>query len=202
VAGNAQIRFFGQGTDGGVVQVSALTKLRTEPEEEDFPGSCTLVGFPTMSNDHGTTLDPSDDTVDKWVDVRCWEPDGDDEIYREHVVVFMKGLGLKGIKRKHVAYVVARRPQSASYVPGAISTYNSAGGTNRVRRLGTGSYEVTLAGMPLGGAAQVTPMIESARHVCSVASIERSAPPQRVRVRCFDGAGVPADVRFSLSYTG
>ncbi len=70
-----------------------------------------------------------------------------------------------------------------------------------MRRLGRGRYEVTFAGMPRGGGAQVTAVSGSERRVCTIAGITTKASPPRVKVSCFDGGGALRDTRFVLAYT-
>ncbi len=194
----AQLRFGSQGVDGGVAIVSATDRDRVVAGS--YPTSCTVADLKTVLDQHNVS-NPGDDTLDKYADVKCWETDGGANIYHEHVVVFMKGLGLKGVVRQKVAYVNARRPTAASYTPAALDRYSSSGGRISVRRLGTGRYEVSFAGMPAGGGAQVTALGGSERRVCVIAGITTSAAPPRVKVSCFDGSGAPRDTRFTLAYT-
>jgi hypothetical protein len=194
----AQLRFGSQGVDGGVAIVSATDKDRVI--EGSFPTSCSLARLTTVLDPH-TVSDPNDDTLDKYADVKCWETDGDDNIYHEHVVVFMKGLGLKGVVRQKVAYLWARKPTTRSYTPSTLDRYSSSGGRITVRRLGTGRYEVSFAGMPKGGGAQVTAVSGAERRVCTIAGITTASTPPRVKVSCFDGSGAPRDTRFTLAYT-
>jgi hypothetical protein len=193
----AELRFEGQGVDGGVVIVSATDRIRTEVGS--FPTSCTLLRLITVLNTHNTT-NTADDTLDTYSDVKCWETNGAANIYHEHFVVFMKGLGLKGVTRTRVAYLWARHPKKASYGPSWLDRYNSSGHGTPVRRLGTGRYDVTFLGMPKGGGAQVT-AVGDARRVCTIAGISRTVRPPHVKVSCFDGSGSPVDSQFTLAYT-
>lgn len=191
----ARLKLPGLGSSSGSVQVSALSQRNFEPPEIHSAGVCSLLGFYAANNPSG----------DEWVDVRCYEPDGSSEIYRRHDAWFMQGLGMKGVARQNVAYVLADRPRAASYTPDSRYSYSSAGGINQVARLGPGRYLVTLPGMPRGGSAQVTPFESTVvdgslpRH-CVIASIRKDALPQKVGVRCFDLEGNPADTRFTLAY--
>ncbi len=194
----AQLRFGDQGVDGGIAIVAATDGDRSV--SGSFPTSCSLARLTTVLNQH-TIPDPGDDTLDKYADVKCWEIDGSANIYHQHVVVFMKGLGLKGVVRSRVAYVWARKPSTRSYTPSSLDRYSSSGGAIRVRRLGTGRYEVSFAGMPKGGGAQVTAVSSAERRVCTIAGITSTSTPPRVRVSCFDGSGAPRDTRFTLAYT-
>jgi hypothetical protein len=194
----AQLRFGSQGIDGGVAIVSATDRDRVV--DGSFPTSCSLAGLTTVLDPH-RMQDPNDDTLDKYADVTCWETDGADNISHEHVVVFMKNLGLKGVVRRNVATLVARRPTTGTYEPSPSESYSSSGGPITVRRLGAGRYEVTFTGMPAGGGAQVTAFNGAERRVCTIAAITTASTPPRVGVSCFDGSGAPRDTRFTLAYT-
>lgn len=82
---------------------------------------------------------------------------------------------------------------------GALVTYNSAGRSNGVERVGFGDYQVTLRGMAGGkGHLQVSPW---ARGVVRSAVSWRDRGSNRiVRVRCLSIAGVGQDVNFYLTY--
>lgn len=193
----AQMRFGSQGVEGGVAIVGATDGDRIL--DGSFPTSCSLVRLRTVLDPH--TSSPNDDTLDKYADVKCWETDGSANIYHQHVVVFMRSLGLKGVVRDKVAYVLARRSTAREYTPSTLDRYSSSKGRITVRRLGRGRYEVTFAGMPRGGGAQVTAISGSERRVCTIAGITTRAKPPRVKVSCFDGTGAPTDSRFVLAYT-
>lgn len=194
----AELRFGSQGVNGGIAIVSATDQDRAI--KGSFPTSCSLTSLRTETNLNDES-DPNDDTIDKYADVKCWETNGNANIYHKHVVVFMKGLGLKGVMRDDVAYLWARKPTTASYSPAALDRYSSSGGTITIRRKSTGRYEVTFAGMPRGGAAQVTAFNGVERRVCTIASITKDVAPPRVTVDCFDGSGAFTDTRFTLAYT-
>ena len=178
----------GLGSSRGTVQVTPSAHRAIDADLT--AGICALIDFQANG-------------ADETLRVKCFETDGSSQIYRGHDAWFMQGLGMKGVDRTNVAYVLANRPREAGYTPGASHSYSSDGGTNTVRRLGTGRYEVKLPKMPLGGSAQVTALIGSAtsssRH-CVVSSIEVSALPQRVGVRCFDADGDLRDTAFTLAY--
>lgn len=193
LTGGARLRFPGLASNRGTVQVSAIARRATD--EFITAGVCDLLRF-LPARDVTSDADFADH---EWVDVRCYEPDADTQIYRRHYVWFMEGLGMKGMARKNVAYLFAAKPKVGSYAPERRYRYSSAGKAGRVYRLGTGSYQATLPGMPLGGSAQVTALGKQARH-CVVASIERTALPQRVGIRCFDLAGQRRDTKFTLAY--
>ena len=193
LTGGARLRIPGLASNRGTVQVSAISQRATD--EFVSAGVCDLLRF-LPARDVTGDVDFADH---EWVDVRCYEPDADTQIYRRHYVWFMEGLGMKGIVRKNVAYLFASKPKAGSYAPELRYRYSSAGQAGRVSRLGTGSYQATLPGMPLGGSAQVTALGKQPRH-CVVASIERTALPQRVGIRCFDLSGQLRDTKFPLAY--
>jgi hypothetical protein len=184
----AEIRIEQLGSSRGTAQVSATTRRATSGDVPSA-GYCGVIAFYAARNL----------TRDEWVDAQCFESDGSPQIYREHDVWFMQGLGMKGVDRTNVAYLLADRQKSSSYVPDHAYAYSSAHKDARVRRQGKGRYLVTLPGMPKGGSAQVTPYGRAQRR-CVIASISTRSLPQQVGVRCFDGQGDPRDSAFTLAY--
>lgn len=88
-------------------------------------------------------------------------------------------------------HVLADRPTQGSYKP--TSSLNTAGETNTVTRLGSGTYQVSFGGLGDGvdgGVAQVTGF----RSTCRVGEVERDDTVLRVGVRC------NADATFALSF--
>ena len=175
------------GSYKGTAQVSARSTLAGS--DDSSAGFCGLAAMGPGGGIGG----------DQFLDAQCFEPGGEGEIYRTFHVWFMQGLGMKGVVRKNVAYLLAHKPKASSYAPEASHRYSSAGTVGRVERSGTGTYQVTLRGMPLGGSAQVTPFGTAVRH-CVISGIRTGTQPQRVGVRCFDAAGDLADARFMLAY--
>ncbi len=114
-------------------------------------------------------------------------------------VILTNRVGLKGEDGTNVAYLTADRPTASSYTASAARRFSTAGMAPTITRSAKGVYLVTLRGMPLGGAAVVTPLATAAS-MCSIASIAQTALPQRIGVRCFDPTGQPKDTPFSLSY--
>jgi hypothetical protein len=114
-------------------------------------------------------------------------------------VILTDKAGLKGIGVGPVAYLMADRPTEHSYFASQARRYSSAHNAPRITRTSTGTYVVTLEGMPLGGAAVVTPLNGGAA-LCSIAGIRRQGLPQRIGVRCFGADGAPQDTKFSLSF--
>lgn len=99
------------------------------------------------------------------------------------------------------AWVVARNPSAASYIPAARDRGNSAGGVNTVTRTGTGRYtvEMPLVGSGESGIVQVTPLASTPR-LCRVEEWLAVAGAELVFVRCFTRSGDPANSAFSLNY--
>jgi hypothetical protein len=115
-------------------------------------------------------------------------------------IIVTDRLGLKGQGGTNVAYLTADRPSATStYVASAARRYASPQITPTIKRTRIGVYIVTLKGMPLGGAALVTPLAGTAT-ICTIGSIATASAPQRIGVRCFDRTGHPKDAKFSLSY--
>ena len=182
------------GSARGTVQVTPNAHRAIDADLS--AGICDLVGF------YGQ-IQPDTYISDEWIDVKCFETNGTAQIYRENEAWFMQGLGMKGVDRTNVAYLLADKPGTSSYTPDADYSYSSEGGINEVTRLGTGRYVVTLHRMPKGGSAQVTAYMgvptAAPRH-CVIASIAKSSAPATIGVRCFDLAGTLADSKFTLAY--
>lgn len=114
-------------------------------------------------------------------------------------LVLTDKAGLKGIGATGVAYLTADRPTDPSYTATKARRYSSAGKAPTIARTARGTYVVTLKGMPLGGAAVVTPLIGRPA-ICTIAAIRKQGLPQRIGVRCFGADGQPKDTPFSLSF--
>ena len=100
------------------------------------------------------------------------------------------------------SFVTADRPTTASYVPAANLSYNSAGLTNRVYRLSRGRFHVKMpaAGTPHhGGNVQVSAY--GGTHRCRASSWGKSANVDvNVYVRCFNILGNLTDGKFTVLY--
>lgn len=98
-------------------------------------------------------------------------------------------------------YVWANRPiASGYYSPPEAYQYNSTHAANKVIRTGVGAYEVVLPGLgSTGGNVQVSGYGTDER--CKVGSWNRSGADEVVVVRCYSPAAVPADSRFTMSFT-
>lgn len=109
------------------------------------------------------------------------------------------------------AWVVARQATASEYTPSVKNQGNSAGGTNTVTRMFTGSYVVTFADLwpgscttrGCGGNFQVS-ALSSTQRVCNVidwALGPGDAPSDiRVDVACRDRTGAAEDSAFSLNW--
>lgn len=113
---------------------------------------------------------------------------------------YTQGRGLTGVTGRKAAFLLATRPKISSYHPAAGLWFSSAGTAPTVARSGIGSYVITLAGMPKGGSAQVTPYL-SGKARCNLTSIRDTGTPQRIGVHCYSPSGAAKDTRFSLTYT-
>lgn len=111
---------------------------------------------------------------------------------------------LEGADDRREAYLWANNPTVASYTPSTAYSWNGNRADPTITRSAVGVYQVLLPG--LGGSTsgelghvQVTPYATSLLRA-KVSSWGVSGADVLVNVRCFDGAGVPADGRFVLSY--
>lgn len=84
-----------------------------------------------------------------------------------------------------------------SGVPATYS-YNDAGSTNAVTRLGVGRYRAFLNGLSSGNASVHVTAYGTGPEHCAIESYWSGAT---VYVRCFDAAGALVDSRFSLHFT-
>jgi hypothetical protein len=117
-------------------------------------------------------------------------------------ILYLRHVTLEGFGGKPGASLFADKPTTASYHPAAARDWSTSGKAATVTRTSKGVYAVTLPGMPSGGAAVVSSYgPKNAPRQCQIGSIRTDGAPQRVVVRCFTHAGVPADTRFVLSYT-
>lgn len=99
-----------------------------------------------------------------------------------------------------VGYTLADRPTEASYTPDPAHTRNDGDGPVTVTRTSPGVYQVlfdgvSTSGATSGGNAQVT-ATSGGPDYCKVQGWSSGL----VRVRCFDGAGQPADAPFALLF--
>jgi len=99
-----------------------------------------------------------------------------------------------------LGYVWANQPTTATYVPSPLYQANSSGATNRIDRLGTGSYRVRLPNLgKAAGHVQVT-AYGSGPERCKVGSWGPGGTEQTIRVFCYRPTGSPVDTLFTLTY--
>jgi hypothetical protein len=97
-------------------------------------------------------------------------------------------------------YVSAERPTTASYTPWERRQRNSTNASNSVVRTATGAYTVTFPNLGVtGGTVNVTAIGSSYRN-CKVNDWGHRYADLEVRVRCFDGGGIPTDALFSATF--
>jgi hypothetical protein len=131
--------------------------------------------------------------------IRCYKPNG---VLANAKFTFSwnVNVGLKGDGGGSVAYALGSQPGNPGpYAPPPTKTFNSTAAGALVTRSAVGRYIVRFPGMPLGGAAVVTPLGNAANH-CFIRAIRKSGAPQRVGVGCVNGAGGYADTQFMVSY--
>jgi len=99
-------------------------------------------------------------------------------------------------------YVWADQPSTPSYTVTHSWKRNSTGGDIRVDRASAGVYAVRFVGMGVpGGVAHARPYGSLNTALCTIANWVSSGGDEVVNVRCFTAAGVPADSRFTISFT-
>lgn len=106
-------------------------------------------------------------------------------------------LGVPGVASADaLGWLWHAQPTASAQAPAAYS-YNSAGGANRVDRVGVGVYRAVMPGIPGGGGSvQVAAYGSSAR--CKVAGW--GGTDLTVQVRCHDAAGRLVDSRFVVQH--
>lgn len=184
--GKYQVRMPGLASVRGNVQLSTTGALSALSGLEYNAASCHAVGW-------------GPDGTDLVIDVVCRDSSGirADSYF---AVFFSQGEGLKGPGGTRVAYFSALGKSETSYTPAPGQWYSTAGEPPTIERLGTGHYQATIEGLPLGGAALVT-AYGSGLARCSVSSIRTLAPkPLTIGVRCQSPTGTPMDAAFGLSY--
>ncbi|MFO1541296.1 MAG: hypothetical protein ACKOTZ_12775 [Chloroflexota bacterium] len=193
------------------------TTWRYSPSGLDITSERLAVGayrlfLPSTSGDGGTML------VSKWggagacavaqwyttsggghADVACRDLTGQDQDTQFAFLRIVGPGGLMPYASPPSAYALANRPTAPRYRPAALTRFNSSGKRTTIVRSARGTYQVTFAGQPGGGGAQVSAR-SSDGHRCNLTAIARKAPA-RVGVRCFTRLGAPADVAFTVVWT-
>ena len=171
--GQYQIDLPGIGTSGGMAQVSAYNGNHY----------CKVVNWTN-----------SDST--QRIRVNCFSANGL-PIDGQFILLFYKE------DRSTVwndAYLWADQPSAGSYTPSPSYQWNSKGLTNTVRRLSKGRYQATLPGLNiLGGTVLVTGYGAGAER-CKVGGWNLSGSNTVVDVYCYDVAGNPVDMMYTLSF--
>lgn len=98
-------------------------------------------------------------------------------------------------------YVWANLPTEADYVPSSAYQVNSKGGENRIRRVGTGQYDVEMAklGDDPEGNIQINAYGSGAAR-CKSPWWEPHGTTQKIRVRCHGPSGQLVDTTFTAAY--
>jgi hypothetical protein len=135
------------------------------------------------------------------VNVACFNYDGSprDALFN---VSYVKDRSLTGSVARRGAYAWASNSSSTSWynLAGPYS-WNSQGGANWARKIGTGLYEVQFDGQIVTNAS--VPMVTaygSNSTACRIHTWFAFVPGARVQVRCHTASGAPADSLFSLQY--
>jgi hypothetical protein len=182
------------GTAGGTVQLTADT----------VAAACRAVSWTQVVSATSTGMRPDGNLPgNEAVDVTCRDFNGN-PVDAYWWMVFADGVSLQGDMMYGTptgAYLWANQPTAASYHPSAAYRYTSAGPNHvpTISRKGTGSYLVTLPGMPKGGAAFITPT-GNGKSACALSSIRTNAAPQQLGVHCWRPDGTPVDSPFTLAF--
>ena len=166
------------GVSHGDAQVTQDIVGANPPRQTEPAGTAPMTPCQVL------TLYPT--APDETVHVQCHDLSGTLTDAR-FTLMFMDGEGLKGSGHGKVAYLWAKRPSTASYVPASGYRYAKPSAT------------LTLSGMPSGGTVKLSPTGLDAAN-CIVGSIRASGSPQTIGVRCFDLSGAAADTYFMLAY--
>lgn len=180
--GRWQVRFKGLGANGGHLQVQPITA------NSFFPAAvaCQVESWGVVNTDLLGT-------------VACYDADGD-PVDTRFYAAYLRGTGFKGDGTARGAYLFNKQPGAAApYTAPSGRSFNSTGGPITIERDGTGVYRATLDGLPRGGAAVVTAYGTNG-HRCSILAIRTNGTPQRVKVKCVDETGTPANTKFLLSW--
>jgi hypothetical protein len=115
---------------------------------------------------------------------------------------FMAAFTSGGSTTGTTDYVLANKPATSSYTPSLPFQFNSSGGTNTIRRMGTGQYTVRLPGpVVTGGTVKVTAYGTSNANSCQVVQWVARSPGQNVSVGCFTPSGNPVNSKFTMTFT-
>jgi pimeloyl-ACP methyl ester carboxylesterase len=98
------------------------------------------------------------------------------------------------------AYLMANRPLVETYFPNPTDQWNSKGRLNTVRRLNVGHYQVTLPGINVPGGTVLVTALGLMPGRCKVGEWRAAGNNTVVNVYCFDFAGNPINIPFTLSF--
>lgn len=168
-----------------------------------------LVRFPMIASRNGVAHVTAVSSDPRWCQVENTFPLGADQGIL--VQCYRQG-GAPDWTRFAVMYSTSSGPAApgayaylrSDPAGGLLHSYNSTGALNAVGQVGLGVYRVHLPDVGTGklaGHLQVTGQSPVAlpRH-CKVARWDPAGRGYQVIVRCFDGAGAPADSGFNLTY--
>jgi hypothetical protein len=176
--GTYTVHFFGLGAFAGQGTVDVTA-------EGLQPSQCEVVHW--LPDSTGTIL---------LVRVNCFTVSGA-KLDTPFMVAYTSGGSTTGT----TDFVWADKPAASNYTPSLPFQFNSAGGTNRITRLGTGQYQVKLPGPVVAdGSVKVTAYGNNANS-CQVVEWLDSAPGQNVFVDCFTPAGALVNNRFTMTFT-
>jgi len=114
---------------------------------------------------------------------------------------FMAAFTSGGSTTGTTDFVWANNPTAGSYTPDLSYQFNSSGGTNTIKHLGTGRYNVIMPGPVVAdGTVKVTAYGSSA-NFCQVDQWADVSPGQNVFVDCFSPAGAPVNNKFTMTFT-
>jgi hypothetical protein len=97
-------------------------------------------------------------------------------------------------------FLRATQPTTATYYPSTSVSYNSAGGANKITRLGTGRYRIDMPRLSAPGNAQVTSYGATSNRCNLHARPYAANSGVRFDVNCFTRTGTPADTTFMAFY--
>lgn len=100
------------------------------------------------------------------------------------------------------AYAWANKPSVASYTPSLSYQGNDMGRNLTINRNATGDYTVNIPhpGVVISRDAVLVTAYGATGQQCLVDHWSRAANNTQAYIRCYDGAGVAVDTRFTLSY--
>jgi hypothetical protein len=176
--GRYRVTFFGLGSFAtqGTVDVTA---------EGLQPEQCTVVSWGPDST-HANLL----------VNVDCFKVTG-----AALDSFFMAAFTSGGSTTGTTDFVWANNPTKGSYTPELAYQFNSSGGTNTIKHLGTGRYKVLLPGPVVADGTVKVTAYGSIANFCQVDEWLDMSPGQNVFVDCFSPAGTPVNNKFTMTFT-